>query len=145
MTVWAYKDLPKRRGPWAANTYQNRINCISWLSESLRLQRPDQGVHPAGLGRTDIRNFLNQLAFLQAEEKISAYQRSTAYARSARFSTRCGRWALAFRALVSRHGASPGLGAPSDVDEPQKLNGRWRSATRNSMPHAQPTASSSRT
>ncbi|WP_199199038.1 site-specific integrase [Amycolatopsis sp. CA-128772] len=76
--AWAHEDLPRRRGGGAANTCQNRINCLALLSDSLRLQREDRGEIPAALARVDITNFLNRLAHLQAEDDISAYQRLNA-------------------------------------------------------------------
>jgi integrase len=76
--AWALEDLPQRRGSGAVNTCQNRINCLKWLSDSLRLQRADRGEVPALLSRADVTAFLNRLAFLQTEEKVSAYQRLNA-------------------------------------------------------------------
>lgn len=47
---WALDDLPKRRGASATNTVQAHVNAIALLSESLRLQRGDNGNNPAVLG-----------------------------------------------------------------------------------------------
>jgi integrase len=75
---WAHEDLPRRRGRSIAGICQNRINCLALLSDSLRLQRDDLGHAPSALARADITNFLNRLAYLQAENAISAYQRLNA-------------------------------------------------------------------
>jgi len=69
--VWAYDDLPRRRGVNAKTSCQTYIRYLGMLSESLCLQRVDNGARPAALGRTDIDAFRNRLAFLQAEGVIS--------------------------------------------------------------------------
>lgn len=74
---WAAEDLPKRRGNGATYVAQKHIRALTELSESLRLQRDDRGETPASLSRTDVTNFLNRLAYLQARGEISAYQRMT--------------------------------------------------------------------
>ena len=45
------------------------------MSESLR-PRPDRGLVPAALGRPDIENFLNRLAYLESTGKITRYRRN---------------------------------------------------------------------
>ncbi|MGY0062951.1 tyrosine-type recombinase/integrase [Streptomyces sp. LZ34] len=75
MKVWAYDDLPRRRGKDVRGSCQMTITAMALLSESLRLQRPDAGHTPQLLGRTDIVGFLNRLAFLVDEGKLSAYAR----------------------------------------------------------------------
>jgi integrase len=73
--IWAYDDLPRRRGDARKMTCQQKINGVEALSESLRLQRADDGTDPTALGRSDITGFLNRMAFLQAEGAISADKR----------------------------------------------------------------------
>jgi integrase len=71
---WAGEELPRHRGAGAANV-QQKINALARLSESLRA-RPDGGLIPAALGRSDIENFLNRLAYLESTGKISRYHRN---------------------------------------------------------------------
>lgn len=71
---WAAEELPCHRGAGAANV-QEKINALARLSESLRT-RPDGGLVPAALGRSDIENLLNRLAYLEAAGKISRYRRN---------------------------------------------------------------------
>jgi hypothetical protein len=71
---WAGEELPRHRGAGAANV-QQKINALAALSDSLRT-RPDGGLIPAVLGRSDIENFLNQLAYLEPTSKISRYHRN---------------------------------------------------------------------
>ncbi|MEU2840918.1 site-specific integrase [Streptomyces sp. NPDC007076] len=54
---------------------QSRVNSLEKLSESLRLQRPDHGNHPAVLGRGDIIAFGNRLAFLEQRGDITLRSR----------------------------------------------------------------------
>lgn len=75
MKVWAYDDVPRRRGKGVRSVVQPRVAAMAMLSESLRLQRQDGGHIPALLSRTDIVNFLNRAAFLTDNGKISARQR----------------------------------------------------------------------
>ncbi|MFF1632023.1 hypothetical protein, partial [Streptomyces sp. NPDC058272] len=75
MKVWAYDDLPRRRGKDVRGSCQPTITAMVLLSESLRLQRPDGGHVPHLLGRTDIVGFLNRLAFLVDDGKLSGYAR----------------------------------------------------------------------
>jgi integrase len=70
---WARADLPRHRGAGAGNV-REAVNSLGWLSGSLRA-RPDHGDTPAALGRADIENFLNRLAYCQSEGKISHHRR----------------------------------------------------------------------
>jgi integrase len=67
---WVLEELPRRRGRRVGSTVQAYVNSIARLSESLRA-RPDGGRVPAVLGRTDIENFLNRLAFQQSAGQVS--------------------------------------------------------------------------
>lgn len=72
---WALDDLPKRRVRTGRRTnaglnMRHHVGSLARLSQSLRL-RPDTGVIPAALGRTDIVSFLNRLAYLASTGKIS--------------------------------------------------------------------------
>ena len=67
---WVLEELPRRRGRRVGGTVQAYVNSIARLSESLRA-RPDGGQIPAELGRVDIENFLNRLAFQQSGGQIS--------------------------------------------------------------------------
>ena len=71
---WAAQELPRHRGGGATNV-QQKINALARLSESLRT-RPDGGLVAAALGRSDIENFLNRLAYLESTGKISRYHRN---------------------------------------------------------------------
>ncbi|MFI6689889.1 tyrosine-type recombinase/integrase [Streptomyces sp. NPDC050485] len=75
MKRWAYDDLPRRRGDNPGGTVQDIINSVIRFSDSLRLQRPDAGDDPTALSRLDITAFTNRLAYLQEQEKITAYRR----------------------------------------------------------------------
>jgi site-specific recombinase XerD len=72
---WAYDDLPRRRGRAANRAVQDGINALGLLSKSLRLQRPDHGEHPSALGRVDLTTFLNRLAYLEQQGRLSRYMR----------------------------------------------------------------------
>ncbi|MFI5628700.1 hypothetical protein ACIA8E_04775 [Streptomyces sp. NPDC051664] len=48
---WAYDDLPRRRGKRPGGAVQPYVTAMNLLSESLRLQREDGGVHPPDLHR----------------------------------------------------------------------------------------------
>lgn len=62
--IWAYDELPRRRGKSVAGSLQNMIRGMTLLSESLRLQREDGGHRPRFLSRADMVNFCNRVAFL---------------------------------------------------------------------------------
>jgi hypothetical protein len=67
---WVLEELPRRRGRRVGSTVQAYVNSVARLSESLRA-RPDGGQIPEALGRADIENFLNRLAFQQTAGQIS--------------------------------------------------------------------------
>lgn len=71
---WAVEDLPRRRGD-VAGTVQEHINHMARLSESLRLQRTDRGETVFGLGRNDIVQFTNRMAYLESRGDISSRTR----------------------------------------------------------------------
>ncbi|WP_280247994.1 hypothetical protein [Nocardia abscessus] len=50
--VMAYNDLPLHRGQGAKQYCQSRISYLALLSQSLRLQRSDEGRDPSSLDRT---------------------------------------------------------------------------------------------
>jgi hypothetical protein len=60
--AWAVDDLPRRRDTKIGQELRTHIRSVARLSDSLRL-RGDHGEVPAALGRADIDNFLNRLAF----------------------------------------------------------------------------------
>jgi integrase len=70
---WAQAELPRHRGAGAGNV-QQAVSSLGWLSGSLRA-RPDHGDTPAELGRADIENFFNRLAYCQSDGQISHYRR----------------------------------------------------------------------
>ncbi|GAA1144894.1 tyrosine-type recombinase/integrase [Streptomyces javensis] len=72
--LWAAEELPRHRGA-GANNVREKVKALARLSEVLHL-RPDQGEHLAALGRSDIENFLNRLAFLESTGQISRYRRN---------------------------------------------------------------------
>lgn len=65
---WAADDLPKRRGG-GGGVVRHYVGCLARLSQSLRM-RADRGENPAALGRADIENFLNRLAYQQSAGQI---------------------------------------------------------------------------
>ena len=67
---WVLEELPRRRGRRVGDTVQAYVNSVARLSESLRA-RPDGGRVPAALGRGDVENFLNRLAFQQSAGQVS--------------------------------------------------------------------------
>ncbi len=67
---WVLEELPRRRGRRVGGTVQAYVNSVARLSESLSA-RPDGGQVPAALGRADVENFLNRLAFQQSAGQIS--------------------------------------------------------------------------
>ncbi|MFE3250991.1 tyrosine-type recombinase/integrase [Streptomyces sp. NPDC059209] len=69
--MWAYDDLPRRRGRRPHTAVQPYVLGMNLLSESLRLQRDDGGLDPAELSRRDIVAFCNRLAFLTETGRIS--------------------------------------------------------------------------
>ena len=71
---WAAEQLPRHRGRGAARV-RAKINGLRMLSEFLG-RRPDRGLIPAALGRSDIEDFLNRLAHLESIGQISRYRRN---------------------------------------------------------------------
>ncbi|WP_197487925.1 tyrosine-type recombinase/integrase [Rhodococcus sp. LB1] len=71
---WAAEQLPRHRGRGAARV-RGKINALRMLSQFLG-RRPDRGLVPSNLGRTDIENFLNRLAHLESIGEISRYRRN---------------------------------------------------------------------
>ena len=72
---WAFDDLPRRRGDSARSVVQEKVNSIGRLSESLRLQRADNGDVIGALGREDITAFCDRLAYLARQGQISGRTR----------------------------------------------------------------------
>ncbi len=66
---WAADDLPKRRGNKVGGVVRHHVGCLERLSQSLRMH-PDRRDHPAALGRADIENFLNRLAYQESNDEI---------------------------------------------------------------------------
>ncbi|MFH8983461.1 hypothetical protein [Streptomyces varsoviensis] len=73
--VWAYDELPRRRGRHVASSVQNMIRGMEQLSDSLRLQRDDEGHKPRLLSRTDMVSFCNRIAFLAETGVFGAHHR----------------------------------------------------------------------
>jgi integrase len=71
---WAAEQLPRHRGSGASQV-QAKINSVGLLSQHLN-GRPDHGSDPAALGRGDVENFLNRIAYLEAAGQISRYRRN---------------------------------------------------------------------
>jgi hypothetical protein len=71
---WAAEQLPRHRGSGASRV-QAKINNVGLLSQHLN-GRPDHGSDPAALGRGDVENFLNRIAYLEANSQISRYRRN---------------------------------------------------------------------
>ncbi|MEU9083335.1 site-specific integrase [Streptomyces sp. NPDC048357] len=104
---WAYDDLPRRRGKRPGTAVQHYVTAMNLLSESLRLQREDGGIHPPDLHRRDIVAFCNRLAFLTETGRISARTRSKAVRNVALVLTR-------IRTLGLTHPGQPMAGLPTD-------------------------------
>jgi integrase len=66
---WAADDLPTRRGT-GGRQLRSQVGFVAWLSESLRM-RTDRGLTPPALGRPDIEDFCNRLAFRESAGQIS--------------------------------------------------------------------------
>lgn len=104
---WAYDDLPRRRGKRPGSAVQPYVTAMNLLSESLRLQREDGGIHPPDLHRRDIVAFCNRLAFLTETGTITAHTRSKAVRNVALVLTR-------IRTLGLTHPGQPMAGLPAD-------------------------------
>ena len=72
---WVLEELPLRRGPNIVGVLRDHVNSIGVLGNSLRLHRPDTGMHPAALGRADVVAFLNRLKHQESTGLISGYRR----------------------------------------------------------------------
>jgi integrase len=70
---WASEQLPRHRGGGAGKV-REKLSSLGRLSEVLRL-RHDHGDLPAALGRPDIENFLNRLAYCESAGTISRDRR----------------------------------------------------------------------
>lgn len=79
LKIWAFNDLPRRRGAThLKDSMRFDIRSIAALSDSLRIQRPgDRGLDPRLLSRSDIAGFMNRMAFLHADGKVTTYARAT--------------------------------------------------------------------
>src|SRR6266511_3395321 len=86
---WAVEELPNRRGRNATATLQATVNSLELLSASLRLQRDDQGANPTRLGRVDLVAFLNRLAYLHGDGRLSAYLRCRTVREAAKLLREC--------------------------------------------------------
>ncbi|MFV8133004.1 hypothetical protein [Streptomyces syringium] len=73
--VWMYDDLPRRRNRNAAGHARAVIKAMALLSESLWLQRPDQGMAPSAWERGDITAFTNRMGHRTATGKLTAGRR----------------------------------------------------------------------
>jgi integrase len=103
---WAAEELPRHRGGGGSNV-RGTLNALARWSEGLR-SRPDHGELPAALGRPDIENFLNRLAYLESAGTISRYHRNVI--------CRGVRAALTgIRALGLTRGGQPAAGLPDVV------------------------------
>ena len=71
---WAAEQLPHHRGSGASRV-RGKINNIGLLSEHLH-RRPDRGLDPTALGRTDLEGFLNRLGHLEFTGQIGRYRRN---------------------------------------------------------------------
>jgi integrase len=72
---WVLEEMPLRRGPNVVAVLRDHVNSIGQLGDSMRLQRPDEGMRPSELGRSDIVAFLNRLKHQESVGDISAHQR----------------------------------------------------------------------
>lgn len=82
---WVAEDLPLHRGRQAAATSKQTIRALRFLSWSLEHGRPDHGLVPRDLGRTDIVRLTNRLALLERTDQISAGRRYQVATRIRRF------------------------------------------------------------
>jgi integrase len=69
---WAAEQLPQHRGSGASRV-RGKINNVGLLSEHLA-RRPDHGLDPTALGRTDLEEFLNRLAHLEFTGQVGRYR-----------------------------------------------------------------------
>ncbi|MEV4640660.1 site-specific integrase [Actinoplanes sp. NPDC049548] len=69
--LWAADDLPTRRGVAVGQVVAFRVRAVADLSDSLRLQRDDQGLDLAALSRQDITAWSNRQAYLVSQGTIT--------------------------------------------------------------------------
>jgi len=102
---WAAEQLPRhRRG--GVSRVQAKVSALRLLSQHLGL-RPDHGLVPTALGRSDINGFCNRLAYLESTARISRYRRNQV--------SRDVRAVLAgARALGLTRAGTPAAGLPGD-------------------------------
>jgi integrase len=103
---WAANDLPRHRGA-GAGSIRVVLRGLARFSDSLR-SRPDAGNQPAALGRADIGNFLNRLAYLESAGTLSRYQRNS-------FCCSTRAVLAGARALGLTRAGQPACGLPGDV------------------------------
>jgi integrase len=72
---WAADYLPTRYGGRAGSSVQSRVRTMARLSESLRLQRDDDGENYQVLNGSDITAFCNRLAFQEGNGDLTALNR----------------------------------------------------------------------
>ncbi|MBW8800177.1 MAG: site-specific integrase [Streptomyces sp.] len=79
---WARDYLSKVRSKSTASHAQQHLHGLAKVSDTLRA-RPDRGMDKSELSRADIENFLNRMAFLEANGRFTTNTRAT-YVRMAR-------------------------------------------------------------
>ncbi|MFI9041538.1 hypothetical protein [Streptomyces sp. NPDC053726] len=105
--AWAVQELPLHRGKRAHTTVQCGIRSLARFSESLRLQRADQGDDMLRLGRADVVAFLHRMAYLHEQGLVSADGRHKAV-------TRCRQALHRMRSLGLTGPGQPLAGLPGD-------------------------------
>lgn len=103
---WMADDLPRRRGGGVSGVVHSLVMNIARLSDSLHFQREDHGEVPALLGRRDIENFLNHMAFLQDSGELGEATRLTACRQVAKI-------LRDFHELGLAHPGEPAAGMPT--------------------------------
>lgn len=123
---WVLEDLPLHRGRQATATSKQTVRAIRHLSWSLQHGRPDHGLEPSDLARSDIIRFTNRLAYLERNGEISSNKRYF-------ISTRVRRFLDDVRSFGLTRPAQPLAGLPddfrlrhSDVPRPPKGPGPGR-------------------
>jgi hypothetical protein len=120
---WAAEELPRHRGNGVSNL-REKVNALARLSECLR-SRPDHGDLPATLGRSDVENFLNRLAYLESPGTISRYRRNVICR-----GTRAALAGIRALGLTRRGQAAAGMAVPSSVaTSPPSPNAASRDVT----------------
>ncbi|WP_245819563.1 tyrosine-type recombinase/integrase [Rhodococcoides yunnanense] len=107
--VWAYNDLPRRRGSLhSKDSIRLEIRSMAALSDSLRIQRPgDRGLSPGLLSRSDIAGFMNRMAFQHASGAVTTGARIATLGSVRRVLTR-------MRSMGLTRPGGPMAGLPSD-------------------------------